>query len=104
MKNFIFTLAFMLAGTFAFAANDSNENFESKLMSENSLNIISNINIDFGLCVFSYTITATNQETGEVITRNYTQTANVSSETECKAYAKTAMMLQARLVAAELNN
>ena len=105
MKNLFFALAFMLVGTFAFANTvDENENFKFELLSLDSLDIVSNINIDYGLCVFSYSITATNQVTGEVITRNYTQTANVSSETECKAYAKTTMMLQARLVRAELNS
>ncbi|MBZ9779526.1 hypothetical protein LB452_11395 [Psychroflexus sp. CAK8W] len=94
----------MLVRTFAFAANDPNENFEFELLCLDSLDIESNIDVDYGLCMFSYSITATNQVTGEVITRNYTQTANDSSETEYKAYAKTTMMLQARLVQAELNN
>lgn len=102
MKNLFFALAFVLININAFASNDSNENFE--LTNNSSLERVSDVNFDFGLCVFSYTITATNQETGEVVTRNYTQTANVSSETECRAYAKTTMMLQARLVQAELNN
>jgi hypothetical protein len=93
MKTLFFALAFMLVGTFAFAANDITENFEFELLSLDSLDIVSNIDIDYGLCVFSYSITATNQVTGQVITRNYTQTANVSSETESKAYAKTTMML-----------
>jgi hypothetical protein len=103
MKNVFFTLVFMLVGTFAFASNDSVENLKFGSTTETSFNLISVDDLEVGLCVFSFTLTATNQVTGEVITREYTQTANVSSESECRAYAQTTMMMQARLFEAQLN-
>lgn len=113
MRNLFFVIVFIFIGFVSYSSTnsitknilseyDSNYTTECSDTLEEIINI-SNLSFDLGWCTFSYTITVTNNLTGESTTTPYTQTVPASSQADCNAAAINWIRGQVNAIRASLN-